>query len=563
MGRGNLDAARELVTRALGTQRRTSLLVRLAEIEDERGDVARAAGLATEALRHLLEADGDPVSKRPLLRRLSPLLVDREAEVSRLLRGADAISGQIDRLPADSVPAGEVTLPIVRFAAAPELRPESVGIRLCFVSPLPVCRYRLWLNGRPIGPASGFDLPGPDEKGRLLDKGRLLEKGESLDESRVFEKGRLLEKGEDRVALAAELPAEVAALVRLPQYSQLVQIRHSVPVEDSDGEFIRIAIQAETTGGSVSDREIQRLRRPQVEQARGSLRVLAVGIGDYPLLPKLKYAAADAISLADAFRSQAEPESSASLYRGADIRLLVNADATLARIREALDQLATDTRPGDTVVLALSGHGIAVRPPAVDLSNLPAEAMMAAKPAPTQTYFAPARFDPENPAGTGLPWSEVVARLEPLRKVAKTVWLLADCCRSAPGLRRTPAPDMPLRKGEVLAADTRDLKRGLDEGGNLILCAASDADTPSYESDDLKHGLFTQAWLEALRGEAPDGVYRDVPRGRVLTLSGLQFWLDASVTKHARSVGVRQRVEFPRLEGSFSPSMPVFVPVTR
>jgi hypothetical protein len=437
-----------------------------------------------------------------------------------------------------------------------------VDLRLCFVSPLPVCRYRVWLNGRPIGPPSGFDLPQPDEKGRLLDKGRLLEKGDSLDGSRVFEKGRLLEKGEDRAALTVDLPNDLAALVRLPQYNQVVQIRHSVPVEDSDGEFIRIAVQAETTGGSVSDREIVRLRRPQAQEARGSLRVLAVGIGEYALLPKLKYAAADADSLADAFRSQAGLDAGTSLYRRAEICLLVNGDATLSRIREALDQLVVDTRPGDTLVLAFSGHGIAVRPPPVDLSTLPVEATMAMKPAPTQTYFAPVRFDPENPAGTGLPWSEIVAKLEPLRKVAKTVWVLADCCRSAPGLRRIPTPDMPLRKGEVLAADTRDLKRGLDEGGNLILCAASDAETPSYESDDLKHGIFTQAWLEVLRGEAPDAIYQEVPRGRVLTLSGLQFWLDVSVTRHARKTGVRQRVEFPRLEGSFSPSTPVFVPAS-
>ena len=42
---------------------------------------------------------------------------------------------------------------------------------------------------------------------------------------------------------------------------------------------------------------------------------------------------------------------------------------------------------------------------------------------------------------------------------------------------------------------------------------------------------------------------------------GLLFCLEASVTKHARKAGVRQRVEFPRLEGSFSPGTPVFVPV--
>lgn len=80
------------------------------------------------------------------------------------------------------------------------------------------------------------------------------------------------------------------------------------------------------------------------------------------------------------------------------------------------------------------------------------------------------------------------------------------------------------------------------------------------------HGLFTQAWLEALRDEAGPAyeiVYQETARGRVLTLSGLQFLVDASISRHARQAGVLQKVEFPRLEGSFSPSQPLFVPVPR
>ena len=34
----------------------------------------------------------------------------------------------------------------------------------------------------------------------------------------------------------------------------------------------------------------------------------------------------------------------------------------------------------------------------------------------------------------------------------------------------------------------------MEDGGNLILCTASSGDTPSYESEDLKHGIFTAAW---------------------------------------------------------------------
>ena len=141
-------------------------------------------------------------------------------------------------------------------------------------------------------------------------------------------------------------------------------------------------------------------------------------------------------------------------------------------------------------------------------------------------------------------------QLEAARQRTRAVWVLTDCYRVAPGL------------GRERQATGKDLRRGVEEGGNLVICTASAGDTPSYESEDLKHGLFTQAWLEALRGQGPAFVYEDTARGRVLTMSGLQFVVDASVRRHARREGiVRQQVEFPRLEGSFSPGQPIFMPI--
>ncbi|WP_395143249.1 caspase domain-containing protein, partial [Armatimonas sp.] len=371
-----------------------------------------------------------------------------------------------------------------------------------------------------FGDARGFDLPQMDEKGRILDKGDVIEKG------RVLDKGRILDKGEDRELLVKELPADLAQEVRDKRYTHFLQLRLTFPVDDTDGEFIRIAIQVETKGGSISDRTILRLRRPQAEANRGSLRVLTIGVGNYDHLPKLGFAAKDALDLGAALQAQG---GDGKLYRGTDIRILTDGDATLSRIREAVDQFVANTRPGDTLVLALSGHGIKKG---------------------ESTYFAPIRFDPENCAGTGLDWKEVLAKLEEARKTARAIWVLADCCRSAPGLRRD-------------TATARDFQRGVEEGGNLIVCTASSGNTPSFESEDLKHGIFTQAWLDALGGKAPEILYEPTARGRVLTLSSLQSALDLSVRRYARAAGVRQQIEFPRLEGSFSPGQPLFVPVAK
>src|SRR5205085_829132 len=103
------------------------------------------------------------------------------------------------------------------------------------------------------------------------------------------------------------------------------------------------------------------------------------------------------------------------------------------------------------------------------------------------------------------------------------------------------------------------------EAGNLILCTAAEGDRPSYESEDLKHGIFTAAWLEVLRGELPPnlrGLYDETSRGLVVTLSSLQALIDRRVRDLAREAGVRQAIQFPQeLMASFSSSQPIFMPV--
>jgi uncharacterized caspase-like protein len=256
--------------------------------------------------------------------------------------------------------------------------------------------------------------------------------------------------------------------------------------------------------------------------------VLAVGIGAYAHLPRLDFAAADARDLAHALCSQA---GDGKLYRSAAVQLLTDEQATLPNLRKALATFTRDVQPGETLMLLLSGHGVKEG---------------------ERFYFAPVELEPGKLAGTGLPWGEVLGALEQAREKARWIWVLADCCRAAPGLARDRQ------------ATSEDMLRDVEEGGNLVVCTASSAASSSYESQSLKHGLFTQAWLEALSGEVPPDhqfLYAEAARTRVLTLSGLQFLLDARVRRHAVQAGTRQEIQFPRLEGSFRPSQPVFIPI--
>lgn len=140
--------------------------------------------------------------------------------------------------------------------------------------------------------------------------------------------------------------------------------------------------------------------------------------------------------------------------------------------------------------------------------------------------------------------------MKAIRRHARSVWVLADCCRAGAGL----SPEKRVR--------VQELQQGVGEAGNLILCTASSGDGASYESETFQHGLFTHAWIEAIQGRAPALLYEPVAHGRVLTLSGLQFAVARGVQRRVREAGVRQQVAFPRLEGSFAPSLPVFMPST-
>lgn len=331
----------------------------------------------------------------------------------------------------------------------------------------------------------------------------------------------------------------VTSRVRVPILFAVVACQAmAVTRPPAPARALLLSLSTETAGCGSSDRRILPARHSEAEASRGPLRVLAIGVGRYASrrLPLLHFAGADARDLAQALQAQAGKH---KLYTTASVTVLTDSQATLAAVRQALAAFTRDVQPGETLVLVLSGHGL--------------------KDAAGQRfYFAPTDLDPENMAETGLPWEELLSQLEGARQQARAVWVLADCCRAAPALSRDP------RQGPDPEATSRDLLRDAGSAGNLMICTASSGDRPSYESEDLKHGLFTQVWLEALRGDVGkqfEALYEERSRTRVLTLAGLQSILSLRMRWYARQEGVRQEIEFPRLEGSLSTDQPIFVPV--
>src|SRR5262249_58452452 len=122
------------------------------------------------------------------------------------------------------------------------------------------------------------------------------------------------------------------------------------------------------------------------------LRVLSMGIAAYKNLPKLGFANRDALDLGSALQAQA---GEGKLYRGADVTVLTDSEATLPRIRQAINLLTGRSQPGDTIIVAVSGHGLKQG---------------------SATYFAPVGADPKRLGTTTLPSSEVLSQLKTARK---------------------------------------------------------------------------------------------------------------------------------------------------
>ncbi|MEQ8791510.1 MAG: caspase family protein [Pirellulaceae bacterium] len=208
-----------------------------------------------------------------------------------------------------------------------------------------------------------------------------------------------------------------------------------------------------------------------------SVFVLAVGITDYTEdTMDLRYAAADAKAAAKLFRTRAP-----ALYGENNVHVveLLDNNATRKGINSALKSLAKYSRPQDTMVLVLAGHGTMLGP---------------------QYYFIPhefrntdARLD-EDIRSQGIPadeLNEAIAAVPALKRV-----VIYDTCQSGGVLPvgRTSRNPFAFRGA---------LERMSRATGSFTIAAAS-ASAEAHEVEQLGHGVLTYALLAGL-GEIDKG----------------------------------------------------------
>lgn len=202
----------------------------------------------------------------------------------------------------------------------------------------------------------------------------------------------------------------------------------------------------------------------------GQQRALVIGVSGYPSpISSLPGVADDAREMAAILGSQK------SRFRADDVTVLADAQASGSTIRSQLAAALAQAGRDDTVFVYMAGHGTVYK---------------------GVYYFLPHDTDPGRLADTGLPLTALRDLFDnsPSRRVF--VWL--DFCHSGGVLERT-ATASATDENEVIE---RTLK--VAKGAGKLIVAACTAEQTAKEPKHgaVKHGFFTLALLDGLRGKA-------------------------------------------------------------
>lgn len=217
-------------------------------------------------------------------------------------------------------------------------------------------------------------------------------------------------------------------------------------------------------------------------------RALVVGISNYPApIPKLPAVSADVRDIAKLLGSKN------GTFTGRNVKLLRDGEATRTKVLTALKQTLVGAGPSDTVFVYLAGHG------GIDSGDY---------------YFVPYDTSAGALAKTGLPLTQIRDLFD--QSPSHQVFLWLDFCHSGGILARSTE-----------ASNDREIINrtlGVVHGKGKVILAACTENQSAWEDPRIGHGLFTDALLRGLKGEAEAG-------GEV-TANSLFDFIDREVGSH-------------------------------
>ncbi len=218
-----------------------------------------------------------------------------------------------------------------------------------------------------------------------------------------------------------------------------------------------------------------------------NLFVLAVGVSDYKDEQfTLRYSHRDAEEFVSAWKAQEGRQ-----FAEVTTRLVTNENATVPELKLALNWLTKQAvRPSDTAVILLSGHGV------FDTDDT--------------WYFGTHELNPSVLFQSAISFDELHVFL---RKIRSNLIVFADTCHGG-------------AFGEGVELRTVNVRRAqVWHGAGTLTYASCLPEEESFEHDSWKHGAFTKAILEFVRGT----VKTDYDKNGMLSFSEMQVYVNSRV----------------------------------
>jgi uncharacterized caspase-like protein len=228
-----------------------------------------------------------------------------------------------------------------------------------------------------------------------------------------------------------------------------------------------------------------------------------VGVSDYknPGVPSLKYADKDAESLANFLR---RPEGGG--YDSEHMRVLLNKDATLANVKDALINFLNQAIDMDLVFIYFAGHG-------------------APEPArPQNIYLLTYDSDPMALGTSAFPMWDIQTVLARYIN-AKRVIVFSDACHSGNISVNFATRGVGVTEQNLVNQYLTDLSKSKQ---GVVVFTASASGEVSQEFPEMAHGVFTYYILEGMNGKA------DYNNDYTVTINELMQYVEEQVKRKTR-----------------------------
>ena len=208
------------------------------------------------------------------------------------------------------------------------------------------------------------------------------------------------------------------------------------------------------------------------------LYILTIGINEY-LNPKmnLNYGVPDAQAL-----SKEITENGKGIFANIFSYNLFNKDATISKVKDAIDQIKSKAKLSDVLVIYYAGHGVVYIPETSDEGEF------------YMVLHDVTSLNDKNLVEKGIASSTFRSWLSEINASKQLV--LMDACHSEASFKSNVT-----RRG---LAEQQAIYQLARSSGSVII-AACGSDQTAKEFKDLGHGAFTYALLEALSGKADGG----------------------------------------------------------